>query len=290
MQGCNDATIGVGNLDPKLGYRVVVSTDGDVIGHSESCGATSFDTGILPTNVGYLSWSPVPVHECDNPNDRTGSLTVTASASGVHSASKSFLVMTPVEAPPLWETGVADSGKMVSNSRLQRFFSGLTCDKIGDPKSSGLVMGRTSNNAGHQARGFIYFGYPHLANFGNLRNQDIIDLCFVGTVRAESTSKSHTSISGSFAKHSSVVTGKSKEMPLQVTCDEGEAEDGIRYCQAFSRPATLKIDASNAIAAGLTAIDVLSSDLELDTDATIRSGLVGSYTDPITLSVQMGGD
>ena len=78
-----------------------MSTDGDVIGHSESCSTTSLNTGFLSRNVGYLTWSPVPVHECDDPDDRTGSLTVIASAPGLPSTSKSFAVMTPVEAPYL---------------------------------------------------------------------------------------------------------------------------------------------------------------------------------------------
>ena len=79
-------------------------------------------------------------------------------------------------------------------------------------------------------------------------------------------------------------------MTLQVTCNEGEAKDGIRYCQAFAGPANQKIDMSSVISTISTAIDVLSSDLELDADATVKSRLSGSYTDPINLSVQMGGD
>ncbi len=72
-------------------------------------------------------------------------------------------------------------------------------------------------------------------------------------------------------------------MPLLAICNDGEAMDGIRYCQAFAGPASLKIDVSNVVSTITTAIDELSSDLGLDVDATVKSRLGGSYTDPISL-------
>ena len=170
----------------------------------------------------------------------------------------------------------------------QAFFSRLACDSMGVPKSSGMAMGRTNDNAGHQARGFIYFGIPYLGNA--FSDDKSFTLCFAGAVRAESTSISHTSISGTFTKHSSVISGGRKDMPLLAICNDGEAMDGIRYCQAFAGPASLKIDVSNVVSTITTAIDELSSDLGLDVDATVKSRLGGSYTDPISLSVQKGGD